>query len=48
MAVPTLDSLKIPFIIIVDSDDDFEMVTSALEQSSVKERVRMVSTYSLY
>ena len=42
MAVPILDNLEIPFIIVADSDDECETVTSVLEKSSVKERVGLI------
>lgn len=45
MAVPILNNLEIPFIIVADSDDDLETVTSVLEKSSVKERVRIITRH---
>ena len=41
MAVPILDNLEIPFIIVADSDDECETMTLILQKSSVKERVSL-------
>ena len=40
LAMPILENLMIPFIIVVDCNDEFEIVTSVLTKSaSLSERV---------